>query len=79
MSFFSWLGKVVEEAPGVPSTMRVIYMVITVMVAVVPMSLWAYLSIKTGTMVDFPGGVITMATLLFSAASGAKVIQQRGE
>ena len=79
MSLFSWLGKVVEESPGVPSTTRTIYMIVTMMVAVVPMSLWAYLSIRAGQMVDFPAGVITMATLLFGVVSSAKVVQQRGE
>lgn len=54
-------------------------MIVTFMVAVIPMSIWAYLSIRAGQMVDFPAGVITMTTLLFGVVSGAKVVQQRGE
>lgn len=77
--FISWLGKVVEEAPGVPSTTRVIYMIAAVMGIIIPVALWVYLSIHTGGMVEFPAGVITFLTLIIGIITAGKVFQQRGE
>jgi hypothetical protein len=77
--FTAWLAKVVEESPGVPSTIRVIYLIVTLMVAVVPILIWAYLSIHVGAMVDFPSGAITLFGLLFGVVTTGKVFQQRSE
>ena len=77
--FTSWLGKVVEESPGVPSTMRVIYMIAAFMAIIVPVSLWAYLCIHAGAMVEFPSGVITLLSLIIGIVTTGKVMQQKSE
>lgn len=66
-----------EEAPGVPSSIRL--QMLTITAAVVAVFVGLSLSVALGKMTDIPAGVVSFGTLLFSGAAAAKVIQQRSE
>lgn len=77
MKLREWLLRSMEEAPGVPSSIRLQMLTITAAVVVVFLTLAA--AVAFGKLADIPAGVVSFGTLLFSGAAAAKVIQQRSE
>lgn len=73
------IERATEESPGIISSIRLQMLVVLFMVAVVPLAVWAFVSIRKGELSDIPGGVITLCTLLAGASIGGKVYQQRNE
>jgi hypothetical protein len=54
-------------------------MIAAFMAIIVPVSLWAYLCIHAGAMVEFPSGVITLLSLIIGIVTTGKVMQQKSE
>jgi hypothetical protein len=65
------LMQMLSEGDGQLSSMRVAMMLAMVM----PLLVWTYLSLRTGTMVDMPGWVVTLQ----AAATAGKVAQKFAE
>jgi hypothetical protein len=68
-----------EEAPGVPSSVRLQMLIVCAMAGVLPLSVWAFVSVSRGELADIPGGVVSLCSLLLGGATAAKVYQQRSE
>ena len=79
MKLFNWLGKALEESPGVPSSIRLQMFIICLMSSVLPLGVWAALSIHDKKMVEIPSTITTFCALLVSAATAGKVIQHQSE
>jgi hypothetical protein len=70
-----------EGEPGLGSSIRIQMFVVLFMVAVVPLGIWAVVTLRAGDgkLADIPGGVVTLCTLLAGASIGGKVFQHRKE
>lgn len=78
-TLFTWLGKALEESPGVPSSIRLQMFLVLLFAALLPMSIWAWICIYKVALVDIPSGVVTFCSLLLGMASAAKVTQAYSE
>lgn len=67
----SWLKTMIEESPGVVSSMRSVLVLFTLAVVAV----WVFLSIYNHAMQDIPSTVVS----LFGMLAAGKVVQSFGE
>ena len=68
-----WLGKVVEESPGEPSTMRVV-----VLIGMTAISLtWAAASLYHHTLLEIPGSVLAYSGSLLTAKAVQKSVEPK--
>lgn len=74
-SLRSILTGTIEESPKVFSSIRLQMLLAFAFCAALPACIWAYICIKSGTLVDFPMGASAFFVGIVGATSASKVIQ----
>ena len=79
MKLFNWIGRSLEGDGGAPSSIRLQMFIVCMVAAVLPLLIWAGLSIYSQKMLDIPSTVTAFCALLFGGATAGKVFQYTKE
>ena len=75
---FTWLGKAMGDGEN-PSAMRLIAVTSVPLLAVVPMVVWAVLSLSQGKLLEFPSSVTAYSPLMATTILAALHLNKRVE
>ena len=69
------LLRFLEEKDGVLSSIRLQMLLCTFFCAILPITVWAILSVWKGALLEFPAGLSTFLIAIMGAATAGKVTQ----
>jgi len=75
---FGWIGRAMGDGEN-PSASRLIAVPCVLVVVLVPVLAWAWISLKDGKLAEFPGSMIGLIGTLLTPLLGFLHIQKREE